>query len=153
MLSFVFPYTSMTVLKMFSNTFFSMCMTSKLWRRRLVFQLGSSQKILRFTQLWVKPKPRNFCLPDWRPNTMSRTLTQHQTILYRKDAGVQHPFQLFQQRNHLCSFYTCDSATRNDGDSKKKEALPPFVSVDALLFSIQYGHASFSCVLQPETIP
>jgi hypothetical protein len=35
----------------------------------------------------------------------------------------------------------------------KKEALPLFVSVNALLFSIQYRHASFPCVLQPETIP
>jgi hypothetical protein len=35
----------------------------------------------------------------------------------------------------------------------KKEALPPFVSVNALLFSMQYGHASFPCVLQPESIP
>jgi len=34
----------------------------------------------------------------------------------------------------------------------KKDDLPPFVSVNALLFSIQYGHASFTCVLQPETI-
>jgi len=38
MLSFVFLFISMTVLKMFSNTFFSMCMTSRLWQRRLVFQ-------------------------------------------------------------------------------------------------------------------
>jgi hypothetical protein len=38
MLSFVFPFTSMTVLKMFSSTFFSICMTSWLWWRRLVFQ-------------------------------------------------------------------------------------------------------------------
>jgi hypothetical protein len=35
----------------------------------------------------------------------------------------------------------------------KKEVLPPFVSVNALLFSMQYGHASFPCVLQPESIP
>jgi hypothetical protein len=35
----------------------------------------------------------------------------------------------------------------------KKEALPLFVSVNALLFSMQYGHVSFPCVLQPETIP
>jgi hypothetical protein len=35
----------------------------------------------------------------------------------------------------------------------KKEVLPPFVSVNALLFFMQYGHASFSCVLQPESIP
>ena len=35
----------------------------------------------------------------------------------------------------------------------KKKALPPFVSVNALLFSMQYGHASFPCALQPESIP
>jgi hypothetical protein len=35
----------------------------------------------------------------------------------------------------------------------KKRSFTPFVSVNALLFSIQYGHASFPCVLQPETIP
>jgi hypothetical protein len=34
----------------------------------------------------------------------------------------------------------------------KKKALPPFISVNALLFSMQYGHASFPCMLQPETI-
>jgi hypothetical protein len=34
----------------------------------------------------------------------------------------------------------------------KKKALPLFVSVNALLFSMQYRHASFSFVLQPETI-
>jgi len=53
-----------------------------------------------------------------------RTLTQHQAILHRKDAGVQHPFQLYQQRNHFCSFCTYDSAARNDGDSKKKKLYP-----------------------------
>jgi hypothetical protein len=35
----------------------------------------------------------------------------------------------------------------------KKEALPPFASVNALLFSMQYGHTSFPCVFQPESIP
>jgi len=35
----------------------------------------------------------------------------------------------------------------------KKEALPMFASVNALLFSIQYGHVSFPYVLQPESIP
>jgi hypothetical protein len=34
----------------------------------------------------------------------------------------------------------------------KKKALPPFASVNALLFSMQYGHASFTCMLQPENI-
>jgi hypothetical protein len=49
-----------------------------------------------------------------------RTLIQHHAILQQKDAGVQHPFQLYQQRNPFCSFCTCDSVVRNDGDSKKK---------------------------------
>jgi hypothetical protein len=35
----------------------------------------------------------------------------------------------------------------------KKKALPPFVGVNALLFSMQFRHASFPCVLQPESIP
>jgi hypothetical protein len=35
----------------------------------------------------------------------------------------------------------------------KKDVLSLFVNMNALLFFMQYGHASFSCVLQPETIP
>ena len=35
----------------------------------------------------------------------------------------------------------------------KKKALPPFVRVNALLFFMQYVHASFPCVLQPESMP
>jgi hypothetical protein len=34
----------------------------------------------------------------------------------------------------------------------KKNVLALFVSVNALLFSMQYGHTSFPCVPQPETI-
>jgi len=38
--------------------------------------------------------------------------------------GVQHPFQLCQQRNPFYSFCTCDSLTRNnDGNKIKKKAL------------------------------
>jgi len=33
-----------------------------------------------------------------------RTLIQHHAILHEKDAGMQHPFQLYQQRNHFYSF-------------------------------------------------
>jgi hypothetical protein len=35
---FVFPFMSITMLKLFSNTFFLICMTSKLWYRKLFFQ-------------------------------------------------------------------------------------------------------------------
>jgi len=38
--------------------------------------------------------------------------------------GVQHPFQLCQQRNHFCSFYTYESVATNDGDNKKKKLYP-----------------------------
>jgi hypothetical protein len=34
----------------------------------------------------------------------------------------------------------------------KKDFLLLFVSVNCLLFSIQYRHASFPCMFQPETI-
>ena len=53
-----------------------------------------------------------------------RTLTQHQTILHRKDTGVQHYFQLCQQRNPSCSFCTYDSAARSDDDSQKNKLYP-----------------------------
>jgi hypothetical protein len=62
---------------------------------------------------------------------------------------VQHPFQLYQQRNRFCS---CDLLARNDDGGKKKDILPLFVSVN-VMFSMQYEHASFPCMLQPETIP
>jgi len=116
----------------------------------------------------IKKLPKDTSLHPIMGQTKTRKLlltwleTKHNvTVLWHnikqffteKMRGGQHPFQLYQQRNHFCSFYTCDSAGTNDGDSKKKEVLPLFVSVNALLFSIQYGHASFPCVLQPETIP
>jgi len=49
-------------------------------------------------------------------------------------------------------FYTCDLLARKAGGSKKKDVLLPFVSVNALLFFMQYEHARFSCVLQSEII-
>ena len=38
--------------------------------------------------------------------------------------GMQHPFQLYQQKNPLYTFYTCDLLARNAGDSKKKMFYP-----------------------------
>ena len=70
MLSFVFSFMSITMLKIFLNTFFFICMTSRLWQKRLVFQQGNSQKILGVTQLWFTAKLGNFCLSDWKLNTM-----------------------------------------------------------------------------------
>ena len=77
------------------------------------------------------------------------TTRQHHIILYSTVSTMQHPFQLYLQRSHLCSFYTCDWLARTIGDNKKKDILPPFVKVEPLLFFIQYGYANFSCVLQP----
>ena len=47
-------------------------------------------------------------------------ILQHHAILHQKDAGVQHFFQLYQQRNIFCSFCTYDYVVRNDDDSKKR---------------------------------
>jgi hypothetical protein len=66
---------------------------------------------------------------------------------------MQHPFQLLPIKNPLYSFYTCDLLVRNVSGNKKKDILSLFVNVNALLFSMQYGHASFPCMLQLETIP
>src|ERR1044072_7952275 len=56
-LSFVFPVTSITVLNTLSKKFFSICITSRLWRNKLSFQYGRSQNILLFVQLCVTPYP------------------------------------------------------------------------------------------------
>ena len=54
--------------KTISNMFFFICITSKLWKKKISFQ--SSKKILCFTQLSVIPKPGNLFLLEWKPNTM-----------------------------------------------------------------------------------
>src|ERR1043165_1169002 len=56
-LSFVFHVTSITVLNTLSKKFFSICITSRLWRNKLSFQYGRSQNILLFVQLWVTSYP------------------------------------------------------------------------------------------------
>jgi recombinational DNA repair protein RecR len=48
------------------------------------------------------------------------SLTPHHKILHKKESGVQHPFQLCQQKNHICSFCIYDSLARNAGGNKKK---------------------------------
>jgi hypothetical protein len=66
---------------------------------------------------------------------------------------MQHPFQLCQQSIFSVLSVPVIIWQEITVTIKKKEVLPLFVSVNALLFSMQYGHASFSCVLQPESIP
>ena len=56
-LSFVLPLTSMTVLSMLSKKFFSMCITSRLWCKKLAFQYGNFQMVLFLVQLCFFPKP------------------------------------------------------------------------------------------------
>ena len=62
--------------------------------------------------------------------------------------AVQHSFQLLQ----ISPFYICDRLTKNLQWKSKKDILPPFVKVKALLFSINYGHANFPCVFQQKII-
>ena len=81
-----------------------------------------------------------------------RTLIQHHAILHKKDAGVQHHFQL---ANKEILYVLSEPMIRWQETTvtvKKKEALPPFVIMNALLFSMQYGHVIFPCMLQPQTI-
>jgi hypothetical protein len=70
--------------------------------------------------LWVKPKPENFCLPDWKPNTMSpySDTTSCNSSLER--LGGATSFSTLPTKKSLCSFCTCDSLARNDGGSKKR---------------------------------
>jgi hypothetical protein len=55
---------------------------------------------------------------------------------------VQHLFQLYLQRSPLFFFYNYDWLAKPSIAIKKKDILPPFVKVKALLFSIQYRHAN-----------
>src|SRR3954471_9554114 len=56
-LSFVLPFTSITVLNTLSKKFFSKCITFRLWRNKLSFQYERSQNILLFVQLCVTLYP------------------------------------------------------------------------------------------------
>ena len=89
--------------------------------------------MLRFTQFQVKQKPGNFYLLDWKPNIMSLTSIQLHAILHQKDTRRQHHFQLYQQRNLLCSFYTCDSLVKNNGDSKKQRSFTSICQCECLV--------------------
>jgi len=53
--SLVFPLISIIVSNTFMNTFLSVCITSILWRKSLVFQYGNLQNILCFFQLCFIP--------------------------------------------------------------------------------------------------
>jgi hypothetical protein len=54
--------------------------------------------------------------------------------------GGATSFQLYQQKNNFCSFFTYDLLARNAGGSKKKDVLPMFVSVNVLFF-----HGVWTC--------
>jgi hypothetical protein len=71
------------------------------------------------------------------------TPTPHHTILHPTIVIVQHLFQLCQQRSHLCFFLYLWFIGKNYLWQSKKDILPSFVNVEALLFFVQYGYASF----------
>jgi len=62
---------------------------------------------------------------------MSSYSAQRCTTLHLKEMAMQHPFQLVIRWQEPPM------------EVKKKDVLPQFVSVNALLFSIQYRHVSF----------
>jgi hypothetical protein len=151
MLSFFFPFTFITVLKMFLNTFFSMCMTPKLWQRRLFF----NKKAPRNSSLYpimgqIKTRKLLFTLLKIKLNV---------TVLWH------HIIQLFTWKKRWCSIpFNCANKKsflvlselvirwQEPLMALKKDILSSFVNVNALLFFIQNRHASFSCMLYPETI-
>jgi len=102
--------------------------------------------------LWAKPW--NFCLLCWKSNTMSSysDTTSYNSSPDRSGGATS----LFNSANKkifsilsVLVIYWQESLV----EIKKKDVLPSFVNVKALLFSLQYEHGSFSCMLQPETIP
>jgi len=137
---------------MLSNKFFfSMCMTSRYDQE----DWSSNNEALR----------KYFVLPNYESNKNQETSvyqianqtqchhtpTLHHIIPHAKEASVQYSFQLCQQGSPFYSFWTCNQLARTTGDSKKNILLL-FVNMNTLLFSIQYEHVSFPCVLQPKTI-
>jgi hypothetical protein len=80
--------------------------------------------ILRFTQLWVKPKPENFCLPDWTPNTMSPYCDTTSNNSSPERRGGATSFSTLPTKKSFYSFCTCGYVARNDGDGKKRSFTP-----------------------------
>jgi hypothetical protein len=119
-LSFVFLFMSMIMLKMFPSMFFSMCMTSRLWRRRLVFQ---KRNLLENTSLYLvvgQTKTRKLLLTGLETNTMSTysdTMSYNSSLERHRSATS---FSTLLKINPFCSFYTCDPLARKVGDSKKR---------------------------------
>jgi hypothetical protein len=66
---------------------------------------------------------------------------------------VQHPFQLYHKKKIIYVLSVLVISWQETLVTVKKDLLPLFVSVNALLFSMHYEHASFPCMLQSETIP
>jgi len=61
-----------------------------------------------------------YAYPIENETQFHRTPTPHHTILHPTIVIVQHLFQLFQKRSHLCFFYTCDSLARTVCGNQKK---------------------------------
>ena len=97
MLSFFFPFMSITVLKIFSNMFFSICMTSRLWQKRLVFNKEAPRKYFTLSNYGLYQNQEISAYSIENQTQCHRTPTLHYTILHLKEAAVQHPFQLCQQ--------------------------------------------------------
>jgi len=84
----------------------------------------SIRKLPKNTSLYPimgQTKPGNFCLPDWKPNTMSPYSDTTSCNSSPKKHGGATSFSTLLIKNHFCSFCTCDSVPRNDGDSTKKK--------------------------------
>ena len=63
------------------------------------------QKKLYFTQIWVTPKPKYFCLPNQKSNTTSLYCEITSYNFYPTVSIEKHPFQLYLSRSPF--FYLC----------------------------------------------
>jgi hypothetical protein len=126
----------MTVLKMFSNTFFFYVHDVKVMAEEIGFPIRKLQKIIRFALVMGQTKTGKLLLTKLKTNTMSSysDTTSCNSSPERCECLVSIPVIRWKDMTVAV----------------KKKALPPFVSVNALLFSMQYGHASFAFMLQQE---
>jgi len=124
MLSFIFHFTSKTVLKMFSKYVIFYVHDFKVMAEEIGLPI---RKLSENTSLYLvvgQPKPGNFCLSDWKPNIilLYSNVTSCNSSPERRRGATS--FSTLPTKNFFCSFCTCYLLARNVGGSQKKAFYP-----------------------------